>query len=223
MHQKKSKRILIYFFLFLMFGSINNIELNNIKFSKIQKINLSGLNNFNNQLLLKDLENLSSKSIFFINKQNINKIISNYSFIESYEVYKKYPSTLDIKIRKAVSLAKINQDGKLFIIGSNGKLLNDDLSNKHLPFVFGNPEVSDFLRLKYIIDASGISFDQVKNFYYFPSNRWDLELANNKIIKLSKKDIKENLDDVLEFFNNEKFKDTKIFDERIKNQIIINE
>ena len=53
--------------------------------------------------------------------------------------------------------------------------------------------------------------------------RWDLELANNKIIKLSKKDIKENLDDVLEFFNNEKFKDTKIFDARIKNQIIINE
>ena len=29
---------------------------------------------------------------------------------------------------------------------------------------------------------------------------------------------KENLDDVLELFNNEKFKDTKIFDARIKNQ-----
>ena len=60
-----------------MFGSINNIELNNIKFSKIQKINLSGLNNFNNQLLLKDLENLSSK-VFFL---SINKILIKLSVI----------------------------------------------------------------------------------------------------------------------------------------------
>ena len=43
MHQRKSKKILIYFFLFLSVGSINNIYLNNFKFDKIKNIKISGL------------------------------------------------------------------------------------------------------------------------------------------------------------------------------------
>ena len=38
MHQRKGKKILIYFFLLLLVGSINNIGLSNLKFKEILKV-----------------------------------------------------------------------------------------------------------------------------------------------------------------------------------------
>jgi len=45
MHQRKSKKILIYFFLLFLVGSINNININNLKFQSIKNINVTGLEN----------------------------------------------------------------------------------------------------------------------------------------------------------------------------------
>ncbi len=44
MHQRTSKKIIIYFLLFFSIGTVNNIELNNKDFLKIQKINIFGFN-----------------------------------------------------------------------------------------------------------------------------------------------------------------------------------
>jgi cell division protein FtsQ len=45
MHQRKSKKILIYFFLLFLVGSINNININNLKFQSVKNINVTGLEN----------------------------------------------------------------------------------------------------------------------------------------------------------------------------------
>jgi len=223
MHQKKSKKIFIYFFLLLIFGSINNINLNNKEFSKIKKINIIGLNDDDKEIILQKLQKIRLNNIFLIDHENLNKILNSNAFIESHEIFKKYPSTLDIKIKKTKLLAKINRDSELLFIGSNGKFLKNEQSNFNLPFIFGNPEVKDFLKLKNIIDESNFLYDEVKNFYFFPSKRWDLELTNKILIKLSKKNTKENLNNIFEFINNKNFKDIKIIDARVQNQIIIND
>ena len=44
MHLQKGKKILIYLFLFLIVGSINNIALTKINFEKNNSIQISGLN-----------------------------------------------------------------------------------------------------------------------------------------------------------------------------------
>ena len=44
MHQRKGKKILIYFFLLFLVGSINNIGLSNLNFKEIDNINVVGLN-----------------------------------------------------------------------------------------------------------------------------------------------------------------------------------
>ena len=64
MHQRKSKKILIYFFLLIIFGSVNNINLNQIKLYQVKNINISGLNYLDNQNLIQELENLNLESIF---------------------------------------------------------------------------------------------------------------------------------------------------------------
>ena len=52
MHQRKGKKILIYFFLLLLVGSINNINFNNLKFKDIKYIKIAGLGEKDNLILL---------------------------------------------------------------------------------------------------------------------------------------------------------------------------
>ena len=63
--QKKSKRILFYFFLLFIVGSINNISLDQIKADKIKKINIYGLEIDESDLLLKNINALNLSNIFF--------------------------------------------------------------------------------------------------------------------------------------------------------------
>jgi len=53
MHQQKGKKSLIYFFLFILVGSINNKSFSNIKFDKIENIKVTGLNQIENSNIKK--------------------------------------------------------------------------------------------------------------------------------------------------------------------------
>ena len=223
MQQRKSKIILIYFFLVIILGSVNNLNLTKIKFNKVENINISGLNYLENEKILRDINNLNLENIFFLNSIKINNIINSNSLVEEFKVFKKYPSTINIDIEKTIFLAKINHDEKILILGSNGKFLKNDFSIKELPYIFGNPDPSDFLNFKKIIENSKISYEAIKNIYFFKSNRWDLELKNNIIIKLPKNNVKETLDNVSEFMKIISVDGVIIIDARIKNQIILND
>ena len=223
MQQRKSKIILIYFFLLIILGSVNNLSLSKIKFNKVENINISGLDSSDNTIIQNDLKSLNIGSIFFLDENSIGKVIDSNTLIQKYKIFKKYPSTLDIEIEKTDFLAKINQEGKTFIIGSNGKLIKNNLSLNNLPFIFGNPDISEFLYLKKIIDNSNVLYDEIENFYFFKSKRWDVELTNNILIKLSKNNVKESLNNAFKFINNINLENTKVIDARIKNQIILND
>ena len=222
MHQRKSKKILIYFFLLFIFGSLNNVNFNKIKFNKIENINILETSTFDSKILLNKIKSLKLENIFFLTETEIIEVIDSNPLVEEYEVFKKYPSTINIKIKKTSFLARINQDDKIFIIGSNGKLSKNDFSIKELPYIFGNPELSEFLNFKKIIDDSKIPYDRIKNLYFFKSKRWDIELKNNILIKLSRNNVKETLDNVFEFMRDVNFGNIKIIDARINNQIILN-
>ena len=129
---------------------------------------------------------------------------------------------MNIEFLRTIFLAKINQYDKIFIIGANGKLSKNDSSIKDLPYIFGNPEIIEFLNFKKIIEDSKISYDNIKNLYFFKSKRWDIQLENNILIKLSRNNVKETLDNVFEFMKDYNFGTSKVIDARIKNQIILN-
>ena len=64
MHQQISKKILVYFFLFIIFGTLNK----NFTYSEIFRINnikVSGIENKNNLDLIKNLDLLKFQNIFF--------------------------------------------------------------------------------------------------------------------------------------------------------------
>ena len=222
MQKGRSKRILNYFFLLILLASINNTNVNNFTgFDKIKSIKINGLSDHENLNLLKNIENLNLENIFILNGNEINRVVKDNTLVENFKIFKNYPSTLYIELEKTKFLAKINKNGQIFIVGSNGKLINNNFSKKDLPIIFGNPNIREFLEFKYIIDSSNILYDKIEKIYFFKSKRWDVELDNNTVIKLPEKNIKEALNQANKFLNNSLIK-TKSIDVRVKNQIIIN-
>ena len=223
MQQRKSKKILIYFFLLILVGSINNTNLSDLKLQNINDINIIGLDIKDKLILLKKIKNSHLNNIFSINKNDLINEIELNSLVEKYLIFKRYPSTLDIKIEKTKFLAKINKNGQIFYLGSNGKFTKNDFSNNQLPYIFGNPDIIEFFSIKEIIDKSKISYSEIKNLYFFPSKRWDLELKNNTIIKLPNNNTNLALNLAIEFLYDDEFINNKIIDARIENQIILDD
>ena len=223
MQERKRKKILIYFFLLIFVGSINNINLSDQKLYNINDINITGLDNKNKSFLLKKIKNLNLDNIFSINKSDLIQEIELNSLVEKYLIFKRYPSTLDIKIEKTKFLAKINKNGQIFYLGSNRKFTKNDFLNNQLPYIFGNPDLIEFFSIKEIIDKSKISYTEIKNLYFFPSKRWDLELKNNTIIKLPNDNTNLALNLAIEFLYDNEFINNKIIDARIENQIILDD
>ena len=223
MHPRKSKKILIYFFLLLLVGSINNTDINNLKFINIKNVSVDGLGKEDNQIIFKKINNLNLDNIFLLNKKELSTEIESSSLVEKFFIFKRYPSSLHINIDKTKFLARISKNGKIFHLGSNGKLIVNRNLNNQIPFVFGNPEITEFFNIKQIIDESKISFEDIKNLYFYSSKRWDLELSNNMIIKLPSDNTIEGLKLASEFLHHNEFRDIKMIDARVKNQIILND
>ena len=226
MHQRKGKKILLYFFLLIVFGSINNIKFNELNFYKINKINVSGLTEIENSIFLERLKSLDLNNIFFLDSVEINRILYENSLIENYKIIRKYPSTLNFEIEKTSFLAQLNKNGKTFFIGSNGKLTSATLINKinnQLPYIFGELSIKHFFDLKQILENTNFPIENIKKFYFFPSKRWDIELDNNILLKLPKDNLKKAINNAINFIDLEKQDIEKIIDLRVKNQIIVND
>lgn len=221
MHQQINRKILLYFFLFIFLGTLNNKDLSNLNFPKINSININGFET--NNEFIKKLDLLKKSNLFLIKKNKISELFDDNNLIEEYKIFKKYPSSLEVEIVKARFLALTNIDGKTFLIGSNGKLIKNENNIKDLPYVFGDFDVNNFLNLKEIIDESVLDFNEIKNFYFFPSGRWDIETQSEILIKLPNERLKEALGLSLSLLKNEKFKDINMIDVRQENQVVVNE
>ncbi|WP_440672788.1 cell division protein FtsQ/DivIB, partial [Candidatus Pelagibacter sp. HIMB1715] len=214
MQQRKSKKILIYFFLLILVGSVSNNSINNLKLEKVKNINIFGLKENDQNIILNNINTLNLKNIFFINKKQIQNKVEINSLVEEFEVIKKYPYSIDIKIKKTDFIARIKKNEKFFLVGNNGKLTDNNYTDIELPYIFGNPKINEILKMKKIIDQSNIEYSQIEFLYYYKSNRWDLKLKNNFLIKLPDKIEKEKLDSILFFLKNIELKNKKIVDAR---------
>ena len=222
MHLQINKKIYFYFFLFIILGTFNNKNFNTFNFPKIVSLKIYGLQKIDDEFV-KSLEFFKLSNIFFINKFEIEKVLETNNLIEEYKIFKKYPSILEIEIIETKFLAKTNKGKEIFFVGSNGKLIKSKNETTSLPFIFGDFDINSFLDLKKIIDNSNLNFKEIKNLYFFPSGRWDIEILSGILIKLPNQNIKESLDLSLDLIDNKKFNNIKMIDIRQKNQVIINE
>ena len=222
MPQQINRKILLYFFLFIILGTLNNKNLGKLKFPKIDTIEIEGLKKIDNSKFLKSLDFLKMNSLFFLNEFKIREFLNSNNLIEEYSIFKKYPSSLKIKIIQTQFLGYVNKNGRNFYVGSNGKLIETKNNFEDLPQIFGDLNINKFLELKKFIDSSSLDYHEVRNLFYFSSGRWDVEIKSGILIKLPREKLMESLNLSLSLLNNEKFKNIKSIDVRQKNQVIVN-
>ena len=217
---KKNKIIIYLIFLFLLSTTSNkSLEFHQNYFAKINKIEVSGLSNSDNSQIRSKLEKLLNTSIFFINKDKIDKIISEYNLVELYSVKKTYPSKIEIKIEQTKFIAKISGSNQV-LVGSNGKLIKQEINEK-LPFLFGKLDFIKFLEFKKIIDNSAFRFNDLKSVSFYPSKRWDITTVENISINLPKDNLLQSLNLAYKLIIDDSFKQIKIIDLRVKNHLVI--
>ena len=223
MHQSKGKKnkIIIYLlFLFILSTtSAKFINDQNTISSSVSKINTTGLSERKNLEISNNLNNFLYESIFVISKDEIKKILEKHNIIQEFSIKKIYPSTLNIEIKPTKFIARVSNNGQ-YLVGANGKLIEDKNNNELLPYIFGEFNSLDFLSFKQNIEKSIFSFSNLKTLYFFPSGRWDILTDNDILIKLPQEHIVASLNLSKKLIDNDNFKDNKFIDLRVKNHLV---
>ena len=223
MHQSKGKKnkIIIYLlFLFILSTtSAKFINDQNTLSSSVSKINTTGLSERKNLEISNNLNNFLYESIFVISKDEIKKILEKQNIIQEFNIKKIYPSTLNIEIKPTKFIARVFNNGQ-YLVGANGKLIEDKNNNELLPYIFGEFNSLDFLSFKQNIEKSIFSFSNLKTLYFFPSGRWDILTDKDILIKLPQEHIVASLNLSKKLIDNDNFKDNKFIDLRVKNHLV---
>ncbi len=222
MPQQISKKIFIYLFIYLMLVTITNEKIS-YDFYKVRKFNITGLNELDTNLLKQNIEIFKNMSIFSINKKDISKIIYSDKTINDFEIIKMYPSTLQIKIKKSNFLAITKKNGRNYYVLENGNLIKTQNQDLKLPYIFGDVDINNFLDLKKKIDSSVLGFNEIENFYYFKSTRWDILTKSGLIIKMPINLTVKKINFFFEIIQKQNFDDVKILDFRQENMMITND
>jgi cell division protein FtsQ len=223
MHQSIGRRnkIIIYllFFFILSTTSAKLINDQNKLSSSISKINITGLSERKNLEILNNLNNILYKNIFVISKDEIKKILEKHNIIQEFSIKKIYPSTLKIEIKPTKFIARVSNNGQ-YLVGANGKLIEDRNNSELLPYIFGEFNSQHFLSFKQNIEKSIFSFSNLKTLYFFPSGRWDILTDNDILIMLPQEHLVASLNLSKKLIDNDNFKDNKFIDLRVKNHLV---
>ena len=220
MHQYKSRKILVYIFLFFIIATINNKNFSLSNFPNLNNITVSGLDEKSNLEIVRKLDFLKLNNLFFINKSKIDQIINSNNFVEKYSIHKIYPSSIKVKIEKAKLLIKTEND---YYLGSNGKFIKANKQINNIPIILGDFNISEFFLFKEIIDKSNFKFENIHKLTFLPSKRWNIETKNGILIKLPRKKLIEAFELLDSFLLEKRNRKFKIIDLRQNNQVIIDE
>jgi len=218
------KKIYFYLLILLLFSSTFNFNIISSfnKLNLIKHINIVGLDEKEKNILEKNLNILINKNIFLINKDEVEKLLKNNSFIDNYKIVKIFPSNLLVNVKKTKFIGKTIIDGERFYIGKNGKLTKISLVEKesNLPQVFGSFQVYEFLKLQEMLIKNGFNLDKIKKYYYYKSKRWDIENNDNVLLRLPSENIENSLKNYRTLMKTNKIIKSNLIDLRIKNKII---
>jgi len=223
-HTGKKKNILFIFLILFFLSSINSQLFVKKKesFYNINSIKVVGLDSKINTEIEENLNFLENTNIFFIDKEILKDQLTKYYFIENYNIFKSYPSKIILEVQQAEFLARTIRNNETLLIGSNSKFINTEkFSNyENLPIVFGKFTAEKFINFKKIINNSDLSYDNIKEIFFYPSGRIDIKNQDNILIKFPIKKLEESLEIAYQIINSKNFSNN-VIDLRIPNQVIL--
>ena len=216
------KRFLIALLLLLFLSTYKmqeNFQLN--KKLNIKEIIIENNSIIQNSSIEKSLSQLYETNLLKLNKKKISNELKGLNFVDGFEVKKIYPNKLKLRIFEKEPIAIIHhKDEKKYFTNKSELIDFTELEKfKQLPLVFGDGEKFEILYLN--LKKNKFPLDEIKKFYLFETNRWDLVTKKNQIIKLPAKDYIKSLENFIFLKDRANFEKYKIFDYRINQQLIL--
>ena len=225
---KKLYRIVLLITVLIFLSTYSPSEFNlalekNNAFLKIEKILI--VDNFliKNSKIEEKLSKIYNKNIFLIKRKNIEESLKDINFLEKVEVRKRYPNTIIVKIFETKPVAILYENKAKYLLDSSSNLIffEDNMNFNQLPSVFGEGAKKHFIHFFNQLENNNFPTKDIKKFYFFQIGRWDLELANNKIIKFPHNNIEDAIKKSIELLGREDFENYNNIDLRIDGKIIV--
>ena len=216
------KRFLVAMSLLFLLTTYKTKNNNNI-FLKLQIEDVIIENNkiVSKEEIQKNISFIYDTNIFSITSKTIEESLKKIEFIESFKIKKIYPNELKIKIfeKKPIAILQNKQEKKYYT--SSGSVINYIKLKEYeaLPIVFGDEK--NFNIIYNDLKIINFPINEIKKFYLFESKRWDLVTNKNQTIKLPVNNYAQSLENFLNIKEEANLKKFKIFDYRIKNQLIL--
>ena len=200
--------ILLLVLVLLSTYSQNQFNLNLEKKNTLFKVKtIKVLNNFliSENEIKKNLENIYNMNIFLIKRKDIEDPLKKINFFDNVEVKRKYPHTIIVKITETEPIANLFKNKVKYLLDSSSNLITLDKNFDNLPIIFGEESENYFVDFLNILKKNNFPVKKIKNYYYFQIGRWDMQLANNKVIKLPYNNINEAIKKTIELLEREDF------------------
>ena len=223
---KKKRKFFLWIFLLVILTTYNSTHNNQFinNFFEVKEIEVFGAKNFDKGIIENKIKIYKGKNILFINNSDFKKIVEELKFVKNFKLKKVYPNRIRITIVELEPLAiYANKDGKkILILLEQGKSIFYYENNfLELPVVYGKNADKNFFNFYKSIKKVGFNVKLIKEFEYFDISRWDIILKDETLIKLPTIDYQNSLKQFSNLYKKDNFKKFKLFDFRIKQQLVV--
>ena len=221
---KKKLFLWLFLFIFLTTFYFDLSKTNVSEFFAIKNFEIKNTENTDIDLAYSKLEKFKNNNIFLINNNEIASSITDLDFVKDIGIKKIYPDKIEININEHKIVALISYKENKYMLSKEGHIIkNYDNKFNSLPLIYGKNTENYFPYFYKLLNDINFNLNKIKYLKYFESNRWDIFLEDGKLIKLSsdESEIKESLVDFIAVYSDKKFEEYKIFDFRVKNQLIL--
>ena len=218
--------LLIIVLIFLSTYNPNKFE-SNLKekntFFKIEKIIISNNLLVNKDDILSKIDKIYGKNIFLIEREDIEESLQNINFLKKIEVKKKYPNVINVKIFETKPIGILIKNKIKYLVDSSSNLIEtkEKMNFDELPNIIGNGAEKNIVNFFEQLEINKFPTDDIKNFYYFKIGRWDLELSDNRVIKLPHNADNSIIKKTINLLNRKDFQNYKVIDLRIDGKVIV--
>ena len=216
----KSHKIIALILLILLSTITINEKLTISKFD-LKEIKIENNLIIKEEDLKRSLKSIYNKNLIFLKNKEIEKLLIKNTLIDSFNIKKKFPNTLEIQIFEIKPIAiLINKKEKFYISQKINLIEFDNLPDyQNLPQIFGN--IENFKIFFKDLKKVNFPFNQIKRLSLYEAGRWDLETLDDKTIRLPTKNYINSLKNYLSIKNKDNFRKYRIFDYRVNETLIL--
>lgn len=217
---EKKFRFVILILIFLFLTTFNNNQNFLSFFFKIKNISFNKTLYLEESLKFKIINILNGDSLFFFNENKIRALIMQSNWANKIEFKRIYPSDLIINIKEFYPVAYFKENDKIYLINSGFSKSSIDTGIDLAKIIKLNKAI-DLKKLEsfyQVLRINSFLLNKIFEINYLSDSRWDVVLADKKLVKFGRYDLHEQISKLKQFINNPNI---QTIDFRIKNRITV--